>query len=179
MLYPLVSTAEATELGFTTISSAALLRASIRVRGYVGQQITPGTSTITARGPVFRLPERPVTAVASVTRVVDGLALAYERSGADVTVDYLGFVTVSYSHGMASLPDEMVELVCQIAARLGGQDSSSALAQGIQQQAAGQFSVGYGWDAWKAQAGLTQGEKDTLDRYWPKLPAPISMGGPA
>ena len=43
---------------------------------------------------------------------------------------------------------------------------------------AGPFSVGYGWDAWKAQAGLAQGEKDTLDRYWPALPQIIVTGCP-
>ena len=171
----LASTDDAAEWGFASVSPTSLMRASARIRGYLSQQVTTGTSTITARGPVFRLPQRPVVAVASVTDP-DGKPVDFELSGSVVTTGSLDLLTVSYSHGMAALPDELVELVCQVASRLD--TPTPALAAGVQSEGVGPFSVGYGWDSYKAQAGLTQGEKDTLDRYWPRLPQIIVMGRP-
>ena len=40
------------------------------------------------------------------------------------------------------------------------------------------FSVGYGWDAWKAQSGLTAGELGTLKRMFPEIPRTLSLGSP-
>lgn len=180
MLDPLVDAAEATELGFA-VSAASLVRASARVRGYARQQITAGQSTRRFRGPIFRLTERPVV---SVTAVVDdgGENVDWDVDGSLVTVASIGMVYVSWSHGFAELPGELVELVCQVASRIDGLSASEPLAQGVQQQqkTAGPFQSGvtYGWDAWKAQAGLTQGEKDTLDRYWPRLPQIVTVGSP-
>lgn len=173
MLPLLVSSTTALAWGFD-VSDVALRRASARIRGHLQQDVTAGSSTITAHGPAFRLPQRPVTDVTSVT--VDGLAVEWELSGSVLSVDSLDVVTVVYSHGFAELPDELAELVCQVASRLGA--APDAIAQGVQTQGAGPFSVGYGWDAWKAQAGLAQGEKDTLDRYWPALPQIIVTGCP-
>lgn len=180
MLDPLVDEFVAADLGFV-VSNASLLRASSRVRGYLRQRVSPGTSTITARGPVFRLTERPVV---SITSVVDeaGSAIPWESRGSIVTVPSIGQVTVTFEHGYSELPDELAELVCQVAARIEGLSAATALAQGVQQQQqlAGPFqeNVTYGWDAWKAQAGLSQGEKDTLDRYWPRLPQIVTVGSP-
>ena len=169
----LVLPGTAQEWGFD-VPASALRRASARIRGHLGQQISPGTSTIVGRGPVFRLPQRPVVAVSSVVDSA-GAPVEYELAGSMLTVDSLDLVTVAYSHGYSELPDELVELVCQVATRLAA-SPDTALAAGVQTQGAGSFSVGYGWDAWKAQAGLTQGEKDTLARYWPSLPVIITMG---
>lgn len=171
---PLVDTGEAIGWGFD-VSYASLKRASARIRGYLGQDVAASTSTITARGPVFRLPQRPVVAVASVVDI-DAAPVEYELSGSVITTDNLGIMTVTFSHGYIELPDELVELVCQVASRL--ETPNASLAAGVQTEGTGPFSVGYGWDAWKAQSGLTQGEKDTLDRYWPSLPQIISMGRP-
>lgn len=169
----LVSPSTAAKWGFT-VPASALLRASARIRGHLGQEITAGTSSIAARGPVFRLPQRPVVAVSSVTDL-DGKPVAWSLVGSVLTVDSIGVVMVAYSHGYDDLPDPLVELVCQVATRLGA-SPDTALAAGVQTQTAGPFAVGYGWDAWKAQAGLTQGEKDTLKRYWPTLPQIITSG---
>lgn len=175
----LVTTQTATSWGFTGLTDVDLRRASARIRGYLGQDISSGTSTVTARGPVFRLPQRPVNSVTSVVDQ-DGAALEYTIEGSIITTAYLGMVTVAYSHGYATLPDELIELVCQVAARLSSNSANTALASGVQQQqqTAGVFQSGvtYGWDAWKAQAGLTQGERDTLNRYFPRLPQIITMG---
>ena len=59
---------DATAFGYGTIASAMFKRASSRVRGYVRQQITAGTSTVIVRGPIIVMPERPVT---EITTVVD------------------------------------------------------------------------------------------------------------
>lgn len=169
---PLVPTTLAWELGFD-LAPEPLLRASARIRGHLRQQVTAGTSTITARGPVFRLPQRPVVAVSAVTDTA-GRPVQFSLAGSLLTVESLDQVTVTYAHGYAALPDELVELCCQVAQRLA--TPNEPLAQGVQQQTAPGFSVGYGWDAWKAQAGLTQGEKDALRRYWPTLPDVITAG---
>lgn len=176
VLPSLASTAEATAWGFT-VSDVALKRASARIRGYLNQQVTYGSSVgILARGPVFRLPERPVLSVQSVVDPA-GRAVDYELFGSVVTTASLDVLTVTYTHGYTDLPDEMVELVCQIASRLD--TPSPALAAGVQSEGAGAFSVTYGMDSYKAQAGLGAGEKAVLDRIWPTLPQIISMGSPA
>ena len=176
MPQPLASVAEAQGFGLT-VTQPALARASARVRGYLRQQVTQGTSTIKARGPVFRLPERPVEYVLSVTDA-DGNAVGFDLAGSVLTVQSLDVVTVTYSHGYALVPDELIELVCSVAARIEAVPASSPLTQGVQQQTAGPFTVGYGWDSYKAQSGLTAGEKEVLARYWPRLPQIIVTGRP-
>lgn len=172
-MLPLLATeADASDLGVDA-TSAALDRASARIRGFLQQQVTVGESEITARGPIFRLPERPVRAVLSVADS-HGDSVAFEVSGSLVEVDSLGLVTVSYAHGYIEVPDEIIELTCQIAARLSTDQGD--LAKGVQQQTAGPFQQSFGWDAWKAQSGLTAGDKETLARYWPRLPQ-VPIGG--
>lgn len=171
MLPPIATEADATQLGITA-TQQALTRASIRIRGWLHQQITIGQSTITATGPTVRLPQRPVASVASVT--LDGAAIAYTLKAGVVTVDTDAEVRITYTHGFVAVPDEILELVCQVASRMSAEPA--ALQQGIQQATNGPFSVGYGWDAWKAQSGLTAGEKATLRRYWPELPRTIPVG---
>lgn len=82
-----------------------------------------------------------------------------------------------YPLEIATPPDDLIELTCQIASRM---DSTPAeMAQGVQQQSAGGYSVGYGWDAWKALSGLTAGELDALRRMYPPLPRTLSLGSPS
>ena len=172
MLPPLATQTDAVNLGFV-VDDTALMRASIRIRGHVRQQITAGTSTITARGPLIRLPQRPVRSVDAVT--VDGTAVAYEVAGGLLEVDTRELVTITYSHGFDFVPDELIELTCQVATRLAA-PTDGMLAAGAQQATAGPFTVGLGWDAWKAQSGLTAGDKETLRRYWPDMPRTIPLG---
>lgn len=172
---PLITQGDALDFGFT-LSDTAIQRASARIRGHLSQHLTSGASTIQARGPVFRLPQRPVVTVSTVVDA-DGKAVEWDLSGSLLTVNSLGLVTVTYTHGYATLPDALVELVCQVASRLD--TPTPELAAGVQTLGAGPLSVGYGWDSYKAQAGLTQGEKDALRQYWPPLPNVITMGSPA
>ena len=88
--------------------------------------------------------------------------------------------SVRYPETIVEPTDDLIELTCQIADRIG--TTSKALAAGVQQQqqTASQFQQGvtYGWDAWKAQSGLTAGELTTLRRMFPAIPRTISMGSP-
>lgn len=70
--------------------------------------------------------------------------------------------------------DDLIELTCQIAARLGA--VSQPMQEGVQQQTAGPFTQGFGWDAWKALAGLSTGERQTLRMMFPAMPRTISLG---
>ena len=171
-MLPLIATeTDAADLGIT-VTAQSLNRAAIRVRGWLRQRITMAQSTINASGPIVRLPQRPVVSVDAVT--LDGAAIDYTLKAGVVTVDTGEEFQITYTHGFAEVPDEILELVCQIASRMA--DAPKELQQGVQQATNGPFTVGYGMDAWKAQSGLTAGEKATLRRYWPEPPRTIPVG---
>ena len=182
MLAALASTSDATALGVTT-TSAALLRASTRVRAFTGQQISAGTSTILVRGPSVRLPQRPVTDVASVTWVPESDDVApvlldaddWQLQGQVLRLPSTGRFEVVYDHGYATVPDAVVEVVVTVAARLGATDS--AVASGVQQESSGSVSQSFGWDAWRAVSGLTSEEKAVLGRLFPRVPRTLVMRG--
>jgi hypothetical protein len=170
VLANLATQSDATAYGYGTISNAFFARASARVRGYVRQRITAGTSTIVARGPVILLPERPV---ASVTLVKDenGDTILPEkytlRQGGVLEVpEYGENLTITYSHGFTALPDELVEVVCNVASRLS--QINPAAAAGVIQETGGSESVSFGFDSYNAISDLTTGEKMVLDRLFPK-----------
>lgn len=165
-----------------TVTDGALMRASARIRGHVRQQITYGASTTILPWSNRRLPERPVVSVESVTDE-DGVTLTegtdWKLVGDRIDTSSTGRLTVAYTHGFTALPDELVELVCTVAARIGGMPAE--LTAGVQSSgASGPFSgPTYGWDSFKAASGLTEGEKAALDRYFPRLPRTIALGSPA
>lgn len=70
--------------------------------------------------------------------------------------------------------DALVELTCQVANRLAR--AAPELEEGVQSASDGPFTRSYGVDAWKAQAGLTQGEQAALRRLLPATPRLIVMG---
>lgn len=74
------------------------------------------------------------------------------------------------------VPDGLIDLTCAVAQRIGSMPA--AMAQGVQTQALGDASVGYGWDAWKAKAGLDAGETAELKRLFPPIPRSFAMGSP-
>lgn len=175
MLPNLATQADATAYGYGTISTALFARASARVRGYVRQEITAGTSTIVVRGPVVLLPQRPVTAVTSIVDsdtdpdnpyTLEDHEWTLRNGGFLETPHFGGNLTVTYSHGFATLPDELIELVCGVAARLG--EVNPAAAAGVQQETGGSESVTYGFDSYNAISELSTGEKRVLDRLFPK-----------
>lgn len=167
MLTALATTTDADAFGIT-VSEASLLRASTRVRSFTGQRISEGTSTVTLRGPVSRLPQRPVVAVSSVVDS-DGNAVEYEMNGSQITACSTDVLTVAYSHGFpdGAIPDEVVEIVCTVAARIDSTDP--ALSQGVTQEQSGSASQTFGMDAFRAVSGLTSEEKAILKGLFPKL----------
>lgn len=176
MLAQLASTTDATVYGVTT-TDAALRRASTRVRAFTGQQISAGTSTIVVRGPVVRLPQRPVASVSSVLDE-DGVAVSaddWSLNGQTLTLPTSGRFTVEYDHGYGEVPDGVVEVVVTVAARLGSTDST--VASGVVQETSGSVNQSFGWDAWKAVSGLTTEEKAVLSRLFPRVPRTIVMRG--
>lgn len=171
----------ATAYGYGTIASGFFARASARVRGYTRQTISSVTDTVVGRAPLIQLPERPVNTITSVTDVSDpdntvllGSDEYTLRAGGLLEIPgYAGNVSVVYTAGWATLPDELVELVCGVAARLA--EVNIDVATGVQQETGGSESVTYGFDSYNAISELTTGEKRVLDRIFPKRAGVVVM----
>lgn len=164
--------------GFDSVESEHLMRASAFVHADAGPGLVAAETarTITARGPLIALPG-PVNSITSVTDE-DGTAIDSDDweliPGGWLQVS-AGIVTglwvIVYDQG--AVPDGVVFLVCQVAARLAA--SPASMAAGAQQETVGSESVTYGWDAWKGQSGLTAGEREQLRRLIPRRPKLIVM----
>ena len=125
-LAPLATTTDLSDRGVTTGNmSKALAVASAAIRDAAGSSISSLTSTVVVNGGwgnLLGMPG-PVTSVASV--LVDGSAIASD----DYEVLPNGLwrhcgwmvcgrpvpVTVAYTHGLAAVPDDIVDLTCQLA----------------------------------------------------------------
>lgn len=164
-LPPLATTADLTLFGYPDdVPASVLERASARVRRYTRQDISPGTSTVELFGPPFRLPQRPVREVTAVT----GTSSWTLHPAGVLEIAGCGPITVTYDHGFDELPDDLVELVCQIATRL--HSTPDAIQTGARTEQAGGESVTWGVEAYAASTGLTTEEKSGLDKLFPKLP---------
>jgi len=107
----------------TTRVTAALAAASASVRDAAGCSISQETSTITLWGGDSRtldLPGGPITDVSSVSssdidvtgwRLADGSLWLARGWGACEPVA----VTVTYTHGYPTVPEDIVDLVCELA----------------------------------------------------------------
>jgi hypothetical protein len=170
-LPPLATAADLAFYGYEDVPDEILDRASARVRRYTGQQITAGTSTVELARAPYRLPQRPVTSVESVTRPDDDEELEFTLKSAGVlkVSGRCGPIVVDYSHGFAVLSDELIELVCAIASRLA--KTPDALSLGHRTEQAGGESITYGAEAYAAVGGLTPGEQEALDGLFPRLPS--------
>lgn len=161
---------------------ALLDDASAAVRGYTGQEFTAGTRTdelIRPRNGFVRLPQRPVTAVEAVTDK-DGNPLLFEWIEGDdrVTVssnvlDTFAWepwrtgvvkVLVTYDFGYAEgeIPQDIIAVVCQMAARAYG---TSPSATGLQSESIDGYSYSVGAAAAAGAIGMLAGETAVLDRY--------------
>lgn len=165
---------------------ALLSDASALVRAYTGQQITEATTTdrLAVRGGHVRFPQRPVTAVASITDTT-GTALSsiwYSGDLADVTnlaattsaQTWIGpglpspvFVDVTYTHGYAEVPADIVSVVCDVVAR-----SFSAYSSGLvpAESALGGSGIWQTFDSpmlpsLLGSPELSKAHKEVLDRY--------------
>lgn len=101
-------------------AQAILDKLSALFRTHSERTFTPATSTVRlmVRDGGIWLPERPVVSVASIADD-DGVAVtAYTRIGAHIVTDLAAgtFLTITYSHGDADVPD-LVRLTVAEAAR--------------------------------------------------------------
>ena len=163
-----------------TIRAEALLAsASARVRAYTGQDFEQAETTdrLRVRNGRIRLPQRPVSDVAAVADV-DGNAVEHTwHAGEFVDVAALGtiyrfdvepfangvtWLDVTYTHGYATVPEDVVEVVCSIVLRAFGSDPS---ASGITQESVEGYSYSIGAAGAAGAVGMLNDEKATLDVY--------------
>jgi hypothetical protein len=155
---------------------ALLDDASAAVRSYTGQGFTAEETTarLTPRNGKLVLPQRPVTAVATV-QTVDGDDLVFTWwSGDKVTVGATNLnwfevygnptqpVDVTYTHGYAAVPDDVVAVVCQIVGRAMTRPADEA---GFTQESVAGYSYSLGAAAAAGAVGMLSDEKAVLDRY--------------
>lgn len=172
-----------------TLSGADIARATALLddasaafrRAAGGQQITQATTTDrvrVVRGKV-RLPQAPVTDVTAVTDE-NGNALLYRWHGGDTidvssnVIDDFAWVpwsnpipvaVVTYTHGYATVPDDVVAVVCQMAARAFGSNPETA---GIQQESIGGYSYSIGAAAAAGAVGMLPAERLIAEAYDPR-----------
>lgn len=165
--------ADLATFGYPSTAADYLVRASVRVRAYAEQDINAGTSTTRLRFP-FLLPQRPVISVTSVSAVdSDGSLLEltlytdYHIAGQTIAADvYKGvMLSVTYTHGFATIPDKLKDIVCAVAARMAA--APAGLKAGYQSESADGESIVFGSDAFAGVAELTSAEKRVIDRIFP------------
>lgn len=113
-------------------SDTALAAATDAVRDAAGCPISLATSTVTlvvSEPDWIDLPGGPVVSIASVT--CGATALTWTKVGDSVRIDCSSWpvgtqwpveVSVTYTHGLAVVPVDIVDLVCQMVAIAGNQD---------------------------------------------------------
>ncbi|MGW1278020.1 hypothetical protein ACWD4V_13850 [Streptomyces tsukubensis] len=162
------------EEGFVT---AALDAASAAVREAAGAPISQTTSTVAVEGEPgqrLRLPGPPLISVAAVA--VDGRAVTdwCIRSGRLYrAAGWTGpggpsEVEVTYTHGLPSVPADIVDLVCRmVAAALvsyrSRDDGEGLAAQNITQERIGDYAVSYGSDGRITDMDLPQYWRERLE----------------
>lgn len=158
-------------------ASAVLDDVSAAVRSYTGQQITAGSSTIRLRvhGNRVTLPQRPVTDVSTIEDI-DGNAVTYRWDGLEIVhltlptissfeFDYpvaIDVVDATYDHGYATSPDDIVAIVCNVAARCLATGAEMA---GVTQESIAGYSVSYGAIGASGPVGFFRSELAVLDTY--------------
>jgi hypothetical protein len=183
---------EISEPGQVASVEAALQAATAAIRSYCRQEIsliTDETITLDSSGGTrIFLPELPVISVSQV--VEDGETLT---AGTDYKLGQHGIlhrlgrkwsagiqnITVTYSHGYATIPDDIVAVCTRAASRayqagLRASDAGGVL--GVASRQLGDFSVSYTAETVGGGVGegvmgassarmLLMSEKDLLDRY--------------
>jgi hypothetical protein len=135
---------------------AILDKASELFRIRSGQQFTPGTSEVKlmVHSGEVRLPQRPVTSVASV-KDMEGNSVSFTRFMSVLTVTgCAGPVIVNYQHGAATVPDVVRLCIAEIAKKVLSIDPHAA--SGVTQygKTSGPFSDQWSYATW-AQGGQT------------------------
>lgn len=154
-LAPLATIADLTARGVTVDSSELaavnvyLDVASTLVREAAGSPISETVSTVTleGRGTRLHLPGAPVAAVSDV--LVDGVAVSDYRLLSGALTRSCGFddgteVTVTYTHGLSTVPADIVDLVCRLAGQeLAALRSGETASRAVESERIGDYSVKY------------------------------------
>lgn len=188
----LATVAEALAFGYVLDAGTGpgfLNRASSRIRAYTGQTISRvvgDTALVPVRNLIAYLPQLPADKPTVVK--FDGVTFLensawywdpiqqrlcginpYITSG-----NFSGwwwrqndkYVDVTYSHGYATVPDTIKEVVCAIAYRMA--NTPGAAEGGTRQESVGGVSITYASEALSAGASLTASEKAAIDRVVPR-----------
>lgn len=145
--------------------NAALTDASATVRAQSSQIFTRMTTSdvlkVNVNGSI-RLPQRPVHQVVSVE--VEGLPIAFTWNGADrIVIDRCaGYALVTTDHGYDVIPDDIVAVTCNVAARALASPPEDA---GIQSRSITNYSESFGAVGAAGPAGLFNDEREILKRY--------------
>lgn len=165
-------TVEASE---TTLANTYLGVASAAVREAAGVPISRVTSTYTLegqRGQWLRLPGMPIVSVASVS--IDGVAVTDWRLRSERLWRACGWtgcepseVEVTQTHGLLVVPEDIVDLVCRMAASgiVASRDSDGAAlatSKEITSERLGDWSVTYGADGRITEMDLPQYWRERL-----------------
>jgi hypothetical protein len=143
----------------TAIAGVFLAEASAAVREAAGVPISETTSTVDLEGPDnsqwLTLPGPPIQSVAAVE--IDGQAVTDWRLRSHQLWRASGWasgygpseVTVTQTHGLPTLPEDIVGLVCRIAAAClvahrSQPDGEGLAARDIRSERIGDYSVTYG-----------------------------------
>ncbi|WP_060880392.1 head-tail connector protein [Streptomyces scabiei] len=143
----------------TTVVETFLAEASAAVRDAAGVPISQTTSTVALEGPDnsqwLTLPGPPILSVSAVE--IDGVAVTdwrlrshqlWRRSGWSATGEP-SEVTVTQLHGLPTVPEDLVGLVCRIAAAClvhhrAQPDGEGLAAKDIRSERIGDYAVTYG-----------------------------------
>lgn len=163
-LDPLATVADCTARGLTVDVSEEILlgtyleTASAAVREAAGAPISQITSTLAVEGEAdqwLSLPGPPVTAV--IAAALEGQTVTdwrlrsgrLWRSGGWTLADGPAEVTVTYTHGLPTVPADIVDLVCRIAATTlvawrSAEGGEGLAARDVRSERIGDYSVQYG-----------------------------------
>lgn len=166
-----------------------LNRASERVRSYTGQtisRVTGDVQNVPVRNLVAFMPQLPADKPTVVK--FDGVTFLENSSwywdpiqqricGINpyiTTANFTGwwwrqndkYVEVTYSHGYATVPDGIKEIVCAIANRMAQTPASAE--GGTRQEGVGGVNITYASETLASGANLTASEKAALDRVVPR-----------
>ncbi|WP_306186967.1 hypothetical protein [Streptomyces sp. MK5] len=182
-LQPLATVADLTARGLTVdaaetaIADVYLDVASTVVRDAAGCPISQTTSTVTLEGEASQwlaLPGLPVTDVASV--VLDGATVTDWRLRSSRLWRACGWsdrcepseVEVTYTHGLPTVPADIVDLVCRLAAatlvayRAGGATGENLGSRPVIQERIGDYSATYSYSPLMSEQELPDYERTRL-----------------
>lgn len=184
MLNNLADQTDADAFGYGSIDDGFFARASARVRAYAtsrGCSVDAGTFTVTGRGPVIQLPNRPVREITTVSDVgypddpveLNTTTWVLRAGGLLEVPAFGGNLEVTYEGGLTVLSDGLIEFICGLASRMA--NTSAPAAAGVQQETGGSESVTFGFDAYSGISDLTKGELRTLGRFFPTIPGVVLL----